>query len=172
LETIAHELRAMSAGIGQAQQAAAAAGARAQEVTARAALTGFAGIAAGTVRISEAIEEIRQRLAGIGRDIAEAAAPVSGAETKLSPHETVALLAPAGERVTAVREGISAAIGRIVETQQLAGMVLHGGQPGPMISALDGIRQVLAETTQRADAVQQHLSVAMTRARQLGATGD
>src|SRR5262249_16191313 len=158
----------MSAGIGQAQQAAAAANARAQEVTARAALTGFAGIAAGTVQISAAIEEIGQRLTSIGRGIAEAAAPVSGAGTKLSPHGAVALLAPAGEQVTAVRDGISAAIGQVVQTQQLAGMVLHGGQPGPMISALDAIRQTLAETVQRADAVQQHLSVAITRARQLG----
>jgi len=172
LETIAHELQAMSAGIGQAQQAAAAADARAQEVTARAAITGFAGIAVGVVQISEAIQEIRQRLITIGRGIAEAAGPVSGAGTKLSPHETVALLTTAGQQVNAVRDGISATIGRVVETQQLAGMVLHGGQPGPLVSALDGIRQALAETTQRADTVRQQLAAAIAQARQLGGAGD
>jgi hypothetical protein len=168
LETIAQELQAMSAGIGQAQQAAAAADARAQEVTARAAISGFAGIVAGMARISAAIQEIRQRLTTIGHGLAEAGGPVSGAGARISPHETVTLLVQAGEQVTAARDGVSAAISQVMETQQLAGMVLHGGQPGPMIASLDTIRQALAETTQRAEAVQQRLSVAIVKARQLG----
>ncbi len=71
-----------------------------------------------------------------------------------------------------MREGIYAAIGRVAETQQLVGAVLQGGQPGPLVSALDGIRQVLGEVAQRSDAARQHLAVAIAQARQLGESGN
>ncbi len=172
IETIGHELRAMSAGMDQAQHAAAAADARAQDVAARAAMTGLAGVAMGMGQVSQAIHEIRQRLGAIARGISEAAGPVSGAEKQPSPQETIALLSPASDQVTAVREGIYAAIGRVAETQQLVGAVLQGGQPGPLVSALDGIRQVLGEVAQRSDAARQHLAVAIAQARQLGESGN
>lgn len=85
LETIAHELRAMSAGIDQAQQTAAAADSHAQEVTARAAMSGFVGIAAGMAQVAHAIREIRHRLATVGQHLNQALAPVSGAGSRPSP---------------------------------------------------------------------------------------
>jgi Family of unknown function (DUF6244) len=172
LQTVVHGLQGMAAGVERAQHAAAAADAQAEEVATRAALTGLAGIAIGMQQIRSAVGEIRQRLVNTARGISEATAPVQGASGKPSPQETIALLNSANGQVGAIRDGLAGLIGQVTQIQQQAGAVLQGGQPGPMVSALEQIKQVLAEVTVQSDTTRQALNVAIAQARQLGEQGD
>ena len=172
LQTIAQHLRGMAAGVERAQHAVAAADARADEIAARAMMTGFAGIAMGVQQLRMSISEIRQRLMNIGRSVSEAAAPVAGASGRPSPEETIALLNPASEQVGSVRAELGGLIEQVTRVQQQAGAVLHGGQPGPMISALDQVKQLLAEVIGQSDVTRQALHEAIIEARHLGEQGN
>ncbi len=172
IDAISADLQAMAAGIEQAHTAAAGADARAQEIAARAARSGFAGIAAGMVQVRRAIGEIRTRLTGIGAAVNEAVKPVTAAPQEMSPEQTITVLSPATEKLTAARDGIAATIGKVDQTRRLAATVLHGGQPGPMLTTLDAIKQILDQLTARCDAAQQHLRAAVAEARQIGGQGN
>jgi hypothetical protein len=60
----------------------------------------------------------------------------------------------------------------VTRGQQQAGAVLLGGQPGPMISALDQVKQLLAEVIGQSDLTRQALQEAITEARHLGGQGN
>jgi hypothetical protein len=172
IEKITGELQAMAVGVDRAQANAAAADARAQEVAARAARSGFTGIAAGVTRLRHAIGEIRTRLASVDGSINEAATLVAAAPKEMSPEQTIAVLTPVQQKVDAVRDGMAAAIAKVDETKQLAATVLRGGQPGPMISALDSIKQVLVLVTQRAGTAKHHVETGVGEAQQIGESGN
>ncbi len=172
LQTIVQQLRGMAAGIERAQHAVAAADSRAEEIAQRAMMTGFAGIAVGVQQLRMSISEVRQRLMSIGRSVSEAASPVAGASGRPSPGETVALLNPADEQVGSVRSELVGLIEQVTRVQQQAGAVLLGGQPGPMISALDQVKQLLAEVIGQSDLTRQALQEAITEARHLGGQGN
>lgn len=172
IEKITGELRAMTAGVDRAQGNAAGADAKAQEIAARAARSGFTGIAAGMSRLRNEIAEVRARLAGVGSFINEAATAVAAAPKEMSPEQTIAVLAPVQEKVSGVRDQITATIAKVEETKQLAAAVLRGGQPGPMISALDSIKQVLVLVAQRGGTAKQQVEIAVGEARQVGESGN
>lgn len=172
IDTISNELRALAAGLDKAQANAAAADSRAQEIAARAARSGFTGIAAGVSRIREAIREIRGRLAGVSRSVSEAAAPVAAAPKELSPQQTVVVLTPATEKITAARDGIAATVAKVDEAQRLTAAALQGGQPGPMLAALEAVKQVLIQVAQRCAVANQQVGAAIAAARQVGDQGN
>jgi hypothetical protein len=172
IDTISNELRAIAAGIDQAQNNAAAADSQAQEIAARTATSGFTGIVAGMSRIRDAITEVRARLTAASGSVAEAAAPVAAAPKQPSPQETITVLASATEKVTAARDGIVTALAKVDETQQLTAAILQGGQPGPMLAALETVKQVLIQVAQRCAAAAQHASAAISAARQAGGQGN
>lgn len=70
IDTISTKLRGIAAGIDRAQADAADAETTAQAIAARAAASGFAGFAAGMLRVREIISEIGAQLANINRAIA------------------------------------------------------------------------------------------------------
>jgi hypothetical protein len=172
LQTIAQQLRGMAAGIERAQQTTAAADSRAEEIAQRAMMSGFAGIAMAVQQLRMSIGEVRQRLMTLGRSVSEAASPVAGASGRPSPEETIALLNPASEQVGSVRAELGGLVEQLTRVQQQAGAALHGGQPGPMISALDQVKQVLAEVIGQSDVARQALQEAITEARHLGEQGN
>jgi hypothetical protein len=118
------------------------------------------------------IAEIRTRLAGVGSSIHEAAIAVAAAPKEMSPEQTVAMLAPVQEKVSGIRDQITATTTKVEETKQLAAAGLRGGQPGPMISALDSIKQVLVLVAQRGGTARQHVETAVAEARQMGESGN
>jgi uncharacterized protein DUF6244 len=135
-------------------------------------MTGFAGIAMAIQQIRTSIGEIRQRLLGLTRSINEAAAPVAGASDKSSPGETIALLSPANDHVGIVGDGLAGLIDHVTRIQRQAGVVLRGGQPGPIIAALDQVKQVLAAVIRHSGLTQQALNEAIAEARHLGEQGN
>jgi hypothetical protein len=172
LTSIAQGLRAMGEGIDRAQQAVAAANARAEEIAARAAMTGFVGISMGVQQVQLSIGEIRQRLMTLARSVEEAAGPVADASGGASPQETVALLNPASEHVSRVRDGVAGLVEQVTQVQQLTGAVLLGGQPGPMLAALDQVKQDLTGVIGQSDLTREAVAAAVAAAQGLGEQGN
>ncbi len=54
----------------------------------------------------------------------------------------------------------------------MVAMVLQGGQPGPLLQALDGIKQVLVLVVARTTSARQAVEAAIAQARQLGSSGN
>jgi hypothetical protein len=172
IEDVSGEFRAMAAGIDRAQANAAGADNTAQEVAARAARSGFAGIAVGMSEVRRSIAEIRARLARVGESLNEAAPAVAATPGQTSPEQTVAALAPIQEKVGGIRDGVVAIIAKVEETKRLAVAVLHGGQPGPMVSALEAVKEILVLVAQRAGTASQHVATTINEARQTGQQGN
>ena len=172
IDTIVKELRAVAAGIERARANAAAAGSKAQEISARAAQSGFAGIATGMSQVRTMINELQAQLAAVNRSAAEAAVPVTAAPKELSPQQTIAALAPVTEKVDAVRDGIALAVAKIDEAHRRTAAVLQGGQPGPLLAALAAVKHLLIQITQRCAAAKQHVNTVMDAARQVGNQGN
>ncbi|MGW0436774.1 DUF6244 family protein [Micromonospora sp. NPDC003197] len=170
VEKIAGELASLKAGVEAAQGRAAAADQQAQEVALRAAGSGFAALAAGMVRVREAIGTIQGGLNGLAGATGEAmklAAAVPGSGT---PQETLAGLASVQNAVGGLHQAAVGVIDQIGHAQRLVATVLQGGQPGPMLSALDNIKQVVVLVVQRSAEARQAVEVATAEARQLGAS--
>ncbi|WP_435872830.1 DUF6244 family protein [Micromonospora matsumotoense] len=89
----------------------------------------------------------------------------------MTPQETIAALTPVQSAVGAARDAAGSAITRIGETQQLVTTILHGGQPGPLLQALDGIKQVLVQVVARTSGARQAIEAAIAEAQRVGSAG-
>ncbi|WP_431973388.1 DUF6244 family protein [Micromonospora haikouensis] len=172
IEKITGELRALMAGVERAQTLVAAARNQAQEVALRAAGAGFVAVAAGVTRVGSAIAEIQGSLVGLSGSIGEATKATAAVPREATPQETIAGLAPVQGAVDSVRDATTGTITKVGETQQLVAMILQGGQPGPLLQALDGIKQVLVLVVQRTGTARQDIEAAIVEARQLGSPGN
>lgn len=172
IDQLTGELRALMTGVERAQEQATAVDRQAQEVAVRAAGAGFAAVAAGMVRVRDAIATIQSGLGGLTGLIGEATKATAAVPQGVSPQETIAGLMPVQSSVDGAREAAAGTISRISEVQQLVVMILQGGQPGPMLSALDSIKQILVQMTQRTTAARQCVDAAIADARQLGSLGN
>jgi hypothetical protein len=172
IEKITDELRAMSAGVDKAQANTAAADATAREIATRAAGAGLIGIAAGMSGVRKAIGEIGERIGAAGDSISRAATAVAAAPREMSPQQTIAVLAPAQQTIDGAHGQVAAAIAKVDETKQLAAAVLRGGQPGPMLAALEAVKQILVLLAQRAGSAKQRVQIGVREARQTGASGN
>ncbi|NIL40718.1 hypothetical protein HCB17_05675 [Salinispora arenicola] len=172
IEKIAGELRALMAGVERAWGLAAAADRQAQEVTLRAAGAGFAAVAAGMARVRNAITGIQGGLGSLAGSIGEAAKATAAVPREATPQETIAGLTPVLSATDSTRDAATGAITQVGEAQQLVNMVLQGGQPGPLLQALDSIKRVLVLVAQRTGTVRQSIEAAIGEARQLGASGN
>ncbi|TDC58600.1 hypothetical protein E1258_20530 [Micromonospora sp. KC207] len=172
IEKIAGELRALMAGVERARGLAAAVDRQAQEVTLRAAGAGFAAVAAGMVRVRSAITGIQGGLGSLAGSIGEAAKATGAVPREATPQETIAGLAPVLSAADSARDAAAGAIAQVGEAQQFVAMVLQGGQPGPLLQALESVKQVLVLVVQRTGAARQFVEAAIAEARQLGASGN
>ncbi|MEV0005628.1 DUF6244 family protein [Micromonospora sp. NPDC050980] len=172
IEKIAGEFRALMAGVERARGLAAAADSQAQEVTARAAAAGFAAVAAGMTRVRTAITGIQGGLGGLAGSFGEAAKATAAVPREATAQETIAALTPVVSATDSARDATTGAIAQVGEAQQLVAMVLQGGQPGPLLQALESVKQVLVLVAQRAGAARQFAEAAIAEARQLGSSGN
>ncbi|MFG1914390.1 DUF6244 family protein [Micromonospora sp. NPDC048898] len=172
IEKIAGELRALMAGVERAQGLAAAADSQAQEVALRAAGAGFVAVAAGVARVRNGITGIQGGLGSLAGSIGEATKATAAVPNEATPQETIAGLAPVQSAVDGARDAAAAAITGVGEAQQLVAVVLQGGQPGPLLQALEAIKQVLVLVVQRTGGARQAVEAAIAQARQLGSSGN
>ncbi|QDY07716.1 hypothetical protein FJK98_11465 [Micromonospora sp. HM134] len=169
VEEITRKLRALTAGVERAQSLTAAADSQAQQIAVRAAGAGFAAVAGGVARIRMALSTIRGGLGSLAAAVGEANTAAASVPQQSTPQETMAGLAPVGQRMVSAREATTATISHVDDARQLVSTVLHGGQSGP---ALDSIRQVLALLVQRCGTAQRAVEAATAQARQLGVSGN
>jgi len=172
LQAIGDEVRVLASALDRVNGAAGAAVGRAQEIGARAARAGFAGVAAGMARVCTALGEVRAALTPVGGSLGEAAVSLAAVPKEATPDQVVAALNAATGKVTAARDGVAGVAARLTDVQRLVLAVLQGGQPGPMVSALDGVRHGLAQVGQRCDAVNVRISAAVEEARKIGDAGN
>ncbi|MFC8851225.1 MULTISPECIES: DUF6244 family protein [unclassified Micromonospora] len=172
IEKITGELRALLTGVERAQGLAAAADRQAQEVALRAAAAGFVAVAAGVARVRDVIIGLQGGLGSLAGSIGEATRATVAVPNEATPQETIAGLAPVQSAVDSARDAAAGAITGVGEAQQLVAMVLQGGQPGPLLQALDGIKQVLVLVVARTTSARQAVEAAIAQARQLGSSGN
>ncbi|MFG1776862.1 DUF6244 family protein [Micromonospora sp. NPDC049048] len=172
IEKINAELSALTAGTDRARGLTAAAGNQAQEVGVRAAGAGFAAVAVGMVRVRDAITEIQAGLGRLSTSIGEAAQAAAAVPRQGTPQETVAGLAPVRSALDSARDAGTGVIGQVGEAQQLVTAVLHGGEPGPLLQALEGAKQVVVLIVQRTGSTRQVVEAATAEARRLGSSGN
>ncbi|MEU8408026.1 DUF6244 family protein [Micromonospora sp. NPDC048842] len=172
IEKITGELRALMTGVERAQGLAAAADSQAQEVALRAAGAGFVAVAAGVARVRNAITGIQGGLGSLAGSIGEAAKATAAVPNEATPQQTIAGLAPVQSAMDAARDAAAGAITGVGEAQQLVAVVLQGGQPGPLLQALEAIKQVLVLMVQRTGGARQAVEAAIAQARQLGSSGN
>ncbi|MFI6259396.1 DUF6244 family protein [Micromonospora zamorensis] len=172
IEKITGELRALMTGVERAQGLAAAADSQAQEVALRAASAGFVAVAAGVARVRSAITGIHGGLGSLAGSIGEATKAAAAVPNEATLQETIAGLAPVQSAVDAARDAATGAITGVGEAQQLVAVVLQGGQPGPLLQALEAIKQVLVLVVQRTGGARQAIEGAIAQARQLGSSGN
>jgi hypothetical protein len=172
IKKVDNELSAMTTGIGRALELTAETAHAAGQVAARAAGSGFTGIAQRMAGVRDAVQELHGHIAGIGQSIGEARAPVAQAPDQISPQDTIKVLDPVGQQVDATQTASGAAIAKVGEICQLIAAALQGGQPGPLLQRLDAIRQVLSAVLQRCEAAKQHVEAALAEARRVGTAGN
>jgi hypothetical protein len=172
MEKITGELAALATGVQRAQGQAGAAEHQAQDVPRRATAAGFAAVAAGMTRVQGAIAQIRGGLSTLAGVIEQAIRATTGVAQQPSLQETIAAMASVRTGVDGIRETAGAVIAQIGQAQQLVTAALQGGQPGPLLQALDGIRQVVAQMAQQAGTVLQTVDAVVAQAAQLGTLGN
>ena len=138
----------------------------------RAAGAGFAAVAAGIARVRAAVSTIQGGLGSLATAVGEATKAAASVPRQATPHETIAGLAPVQQGIASARETTTATITHVDNARQLVSVALHGGQPGPLLQALDSIKQVLVLLVQRSGTAQQAVEAATSQARQLGSSGN
>lgn len=172
IERITGELSALMTGVERAQGLTGAADRQAQEVALRAAGAGFAAVSAGMVRVSSAITGVQGGLGSLSGSIGEARKAAAAVPDRATPQETTSGLAPVQAAVDTIRDAATGVVSQVGEAQQLVTVVLHGGQPGPLLQALESIKQVLVLMIQRTGGTRQQIEAAIIEARQLGSSGN
>jgi hypothetical protein len=172
VEKIVGEVQAARTGFQAAQDRAVAADHQAEEVGKRAQEAGFLGIAAGMSGVRTGIADIRKQLAAVGGSLGEAGTAVAAAPKEAAPEQTIAALTPAQQKIDNARQGVSGAITKVEETKQMVHRALQGGQPGPLVAALDAVKQVLLQVHQRCGVAKQEVDAVITTARQMGGSGN
>jgi hypothetical protein len=138
----------------------------------RAAAAGFASVTAAMARVREAITGIQGRLGELAGLLGEASKATAAVPQGASPEETIAGLTPVQSTIDSARDAAAGTIAQVTEAQQLVTATLQGGQPGPMLSALENLKQVLVQVAQRTSTARQFVEGAIAEARQLGSSGN
>ncbi|MFG1955927.1 DUF6244 family protein [Micromonospora sp. NPDC048830] len=171
-DSIRGDLQAMAAGVGAAQQEAAAVDHAVEQIAARAVAAGFAGIVVGLARVRELVGQVRTRLTTVGGVLGEVSRSVAAVPQQPSPQELISALTPLLAALSSADGGLSAAAAGIEEARRLVAATLQGGQPGPTLARLQQLGQSLATIRTRGDEARQHVEAALAQARQVGDLGN
>jgi hypothetical protein len=172
IEKSSGALQAATTGVTTAQQRAAAADHQAGEVQQRAMAVGFGGIAQGMAAVRNDIAEINNRLGALQGPLGEASKAVAAAPREGAPEQTIAALTPAQQRIDTTHQATAGVLTKVEETKQTVQRALQGGQPGPLLGALDAAKQIMLQTRQHVAVAKQEVEAAIVEARQMGSSGN
>lgn len=168
IDATSRQVHAMAAGVAKAHVKTEATLRQVHEVAARAAGAGFAVVAIGLEPVSNALVGARATLGAAARTTTELAAILARVADQETVELLVATLAPVPAALCMVDADLMAARAAIGDARRHVVTVLQGGQPGPLLTALDNINEVLLLVRQRADMAQTHVATAIIGARRLG----
>jgi hypothetical protein len=171
-DTIGADLQAMAAGVDRSQQEAAAVDHAIEQIAARAVASGFAGITVGLARVREVLGQARSRLTDAGGVLGEASRSVGAVAQQPSPQETITALTPVVAALTAVDGHVTATASAVEDARRLVTAALQGGQPGPTLSRLQQVLQLLATIRTRGAEARGHVETALAQAGQVGDLGN
>jgi hypothetical protein len=171
-DTIGAGVQSMAAGVDRAQQEAGAVDHAIEQITARAVASGFVGITVGLARAREALGQARSLLAQADGILGEASRSLTAVAQQPSPQETIAALTPVTAALSAVDGHITAAASSVDDTRRLVTAALQGGQPGPTLSRLQQVLQVLVAVRASGTEARQHVDAALAQAQQVGELGN
>ncbi|GIG90742.1 hypothetical protein Pen02_56780 [Plantactinospora endophytica] len=171
-DAISGELRSMRAGVDRARSTATATAQEAEQVATRAAAAGFTGIVAGMSQVREAIRNVQGGLDNVHVAIDQASTSVVAVPKEASPAEVIEALNCAADRVDTAHDGVGSSIGKVDDARTLVVRVLQGGDPGPLLSMLGTIKEILLLVAQQGGAVKQSLASAVHDARRTGSSGN
>jgi hypothetical protein len=154
--------------VGAAQNAADQAGARAQQIQQKAARAGFRGIAAGMTTVIERIKRIQQMHAAVASSTKAAAETVQGVDANTSPDEVVSTLTPVMQQIDSATTDVGAISAEVDAAKTDATAALKGGKPGPMLAALDQIKQAHTQLVGTLADGKQRTEETITEARETG----
>jgi len=165
---IVAELQVVFAGLGKAQNAAAGAAAKADQVRSRAAQSGFRGVAAGMSRVVEQLKQVQGNLANTAGTVEATVGVVEQVNDDMSPADVVSTLSPAAQKVDAVATGTSAVIKELDGVKAGVAAALRGGQPGPLVAMIDQAKQILVQVGAATDRAKRQTEETINEARQTG----
>ena len=167
-EAIAADLAGVLDTLSRAEVQVGATVEHANQIAARAAGTGFVGVATAVAGLGGQIKAIGAGLTRAADSGREAVAAVGGVKEQMSPVEANRHLAVAKQKVDGVRPALATVVQQIATVKAKVGVVLQGGQPGPLLARLDAIRQDVTVAAQRSDAVNAKIATTIARGGQLG----
>jgi cytosine/adenosine deaminase-related metal-dependent hydrolase len=169
LDAVGAGLKAMIGDVDHAQTDAAAAEERARDVIERMAAAGFDGIVQGMTIVENTIGQLRQGLHQLGQQVQDTTEPITTAGTDPSPEKTIATLTPVADHLDAASSLIGQLRHTADEARRLTAQVLEGGEPGPLLSQLEGVDQQLASVEERRHSTATVVSETIAEARKAGA---
>jgi hypothetical protein len=89
----------------------------------------------------------------------------------MSPADVAVLLTAAIEQIDTMRSTLYAAAQQVHNASGHVSQVLHGGQPGPLLTRLDTVRQLVAIAAQRGDGAKARINATIATASDLGKAG-
>ncbi|MEV0392908.1 DUF6244 family protein [Polymorphospora rubra] len=164
-------LRTLAATVDRARSQTAAIDDALTRISTTAAAAGFTGIVARLTAVREVVADVHRRLAAAGDVLGHAFRSVAAVPGQPSPHDITNALNPALAALTAVDGGLGEAASRVEQATRLVTATLQGGEPGPTLSRLQQLSRTLTAAKAHGHAARQRVKSALTRARQVGATG-
>ncbi|MEV7230302.1 DUF6244 family protein [Polymorphospora sp. NPDC051019] len=122
-------------------------------------------------QVRETVATVQGSLASLAGATDEARTSTATVPHEASPDATVASLSFVRDAVDRTRDATARTVSQVGDAQQLVVRTLHGGEPGPMLQALEAVKQVLLMVLQKVETALQLVNAATAEARQLGSAG-
>jgi hypothetical protein len=154
--------------LGKAQNAAAQATARAEQVRSQAAQSGFRGVAGGMSGVGNQLKRVQTMLANEARTVEATVGILQQVNDDMSPADVVSTLSPAAERIGSAGTRTGTVIHELDRVKAQVAGVLRGGQPGPLVAMVEQIKQNLVRAVGAIAEAKRKTEEAIGKARQTG----
>lgn len=150
LGEITSSLHQLDAALRTAIGAAARAGRFAERVEQNLGKTGLRRMALRMREVSSSIRQTHKHLGVQAQGVAAVSSAVSTAPVASDPTAALAILEPAGARLSDVERILGLGVGRVGKQQALTADILRGAKPGPLLGMLDEVANPLRQAVEYA----------------------
>lgn len=155
-------------GLAAAHKSTAAALEKAKDVARTANLQRFETVARSVLAVARKLEEVSRAITAENGKMRSAREAVAGVPKGASPEEIANRLGPARQTLADGPTRIAGIITLVRDAASSATAALRGGQPGPLVAAINQIRERLTPTHAQVQDAHQHVEAAIKGARSTG----